>query len=134
MKKAGEKFEQLIKIVEELREKCPWDRVQTFETMKPFLLEEVKEAIDAIDNRDYPNLAEELGDMLLHIVMISVFAKESSHFKIDDVIELISAKMIRRHPHVFGKKKLKTKEAVLKMWQEVKKKEKAGRKKTSKMV
>jgi len=124
---AGQKFEQFIEIVKRLRKECPWDREQTMETLKPYLVEEVYEAIEAINDKDYRRLAEELGDMLLHVVMLSVFAAETGKFKIDDVINSISAKMVRRHPHVFlpagrqgAKGKARTKEEVWMKWEKIK--------------
>jgi tetrapyrrole methylase family protein/MazG family protein len=119
----GKNFEKLIAIVRQLRQKCPWDREQNFESLKPYLIEEVHEAIEAIDHQDYPHLAEETGDMLLHIVMLAVFAEEAGFFDINAVIESISAKMIRRHPHVFGRGRAKTKEQVLKNWKKIKRAE-----------
>jgi len=126
----GDQFEKFIEIVSELREKCPWDRVQTFETIKPYMVEEVYEALQAIDEKDYHKLAEELGDMLLHIVMLSVFAKQSKRFNIDDVIASISSKMVRRHPHVFGKLKAKDQETIWRRWEQIKRREgkRGGRK------
>ncbi len=120
MPKAGDKFDKFVKIVQELRKKCPWDREQTIESLKPYLVEEVYEAIQAIDDKAYKKLAEELGDMLLHIVMLSVFAAEKKYFKVQDVIDSISAKMIRRHPHVFGTKTAKSKEEVWAKWEKIK--------------
>jgi len=130
MPKTGKKFEEFVKIVNTLRKKCPWDRVQTIESLKPYLVEEVYEAIQAIEDKKYKILAGELGDMLLHIVMLSVFAKEKSYFDVQDVIDSISAKMIRRHPHVFGKGKAATKEEVWLKWEKIKQAEAkaAGRK------
>ncbi|MBN2058240.1 MAG: nucleoside triphosphate pyrophosphohydrolase [Candidatus Saganbacteria bacterium] len=124
MGRTGTKFEAFIEIVRELRRKCPWDREQTIETIKPYLVEEVYEAVQAIDDKDTERLAEELGDMLLHVVMLSVFAKEDGYFNINDVISGISAKMIRRHPHVFAKGKAKTKEDVWLKWEKIKQSEK----------
>ena len=124
MPKAGQKLEKLVKIVERLRRECPWDREQTSASLKPYLVEEVYEALEAIDSKNYPQLAEELGDMLLHIVMLSVFAAEKGKFKIDQVIDLISAKMVRRHPHVFGRGKAKDKQEVWKKWEKIKQREK----------
>ncbi len=126
MTKTGKKFEAFIKIVQELRRKCPWDREQTIETIKPYLVEEVYEAIQAIDDKAYKRLGEELGDMLLHIVMLSVFAREDDHFNINDVIDSISAKMVRRHPHVFGKAKAKDKAQVWSRWEKIKRDERQG--------
>jgi len=120
MAKTGSKFEGFVKIVQKLRKKCPWDREQTIETIKPYLVEEVYEAIQAIDDKAYKRLGDELGDMLLHIVMLSVFAQEDDHFNINDVIDAISAKMVRRHPHVFSKGKAKTKEEIWLKWEQIK--------------
>ena len=124
MVKAGRKFEKFVKIVKTLRKKCPWDRVQTFESLKPYLVEEVYEAIQAIDDKNHKKLSEELGDMLLHVVMLANMAKG---FSIQDVIGTISKKMIRRHPHVFGKIKAKTAEEVLGRWERIKQKEVKGK-------
>lgn len=123
MSKTGDKFEKLIKIVRALRKKCPWDRAQTIESLKPYLVEEIYEALQAIDDRDYRKLADEVGDMLLHVVMLAVFAAEKRHFDIDQVIDGISAKMVRRHPHVFAKAKAKNKEQVWRRWEAIKKDE-----------
>jgi len=120
MPKTGQKFEDLVGIVKKLRKKCPWDREQTIESLKPYLVEEVYEALQAIDDKDYAKLGDEVGDMLLHVVMLSVFAAEDKYFDINDVIELISAKMVRRHPHVFGAAKAKTKEEVWLRWEKIK--------------
>ena len=128
-KKLGVKFEKFVEIVRKLRKECPWDREQTLESLRPFLLEEVNEAIEAIENKDYENLAEEVGDMLLHVVMLSVFAEEDKHFHLEKVIDLISAKMKRRHPHVFGDLKASNKEEVMKRWKKIKKREKKKKKK-----
>ncbi len=123
MSKTGRDFEKFIAIVKTLRQKCPWDRKQTIETLKPYLVEEVYEALQAIDDKDHAKLAEEVGDMLLHVVMLSVFAAEKKLFNIDQVIDIISAKMVRRHPHVFGKEKAKDQEQVWRKWEEIKKEE-----------
>ena len=121
----GKKFEGLVKIVAKLRapKGCPWDKVQTHETLKPYMVEEVYEALDAIDSGDLKKLCEELGDMLLHIVMHANMAKEKGRFEIRDVIDSISAKMIARHPHVFGKKKARSVAEVWQRWEEQKQKE-----------
>jgi len=129
MRKAGEKFDSFIEIVRKLRKECPWDREQTIDTLKPYLVEEVYEAIEAIKDKDYSRLTEELGDMLLHIVMLSVFAAEKKKFGVEDVIDSISSKMIRRHPHVFGKAKAKCKEEVWRKWEKIKRGEGRGAKK-----
>ncbi len=118
-------FEKLVKIVAKLQgpKGCPWDRAQSHETLKPYMVEETYEALEAIDNKDYKKLAEELGDMLLHILMHAEMAKKDKEFTIRDIINSISAKMIRRHPHVFSKKKAKTVEEVWRKWEEIKAKE-----------
>jgi MazG family protein len=119
----GKKFEDFIAIVRKLRQECPWDREQTIESLKPYLVEEVYEAIEAINDKAYGRLAEELGDMLLHIVMLSVFAEEKHRFEINDVIGSIAAKMVRRHPHVFAGASARTKEDVWLRWEKIKRKE-----------
>ena len=100
----GEKFEQLVSIMARLRAPggCPWDREQTFDTIKPFLLEETYEVMAAIDARDWPELSEELGDLLLQFVFFAEMAAEAGHFTIENPIDAINAKLIRRHPHVFA--------------------------------
>ncbi len=122
MAKIGKEFEELIRVVRRLRAPngCPWDRVQTHATLKPYMVEEVYEALEAIDDKDHKKLAEELGDMLLHVVMHAEMGREEKKFTIEDVIKSISAKMIRRHPHVFGNKKVKSVEEVWKRWEEIK--------------
>ena len=103
---------------------CPWDREQTFDTIKPFLLEETYEVMDAIDARDWPELAGELGDLLLQAVFFSQMASEEKLFRIDDALDAINAKLIRRHPHVFGDETAKTEGDVRKRWNEIKAEEK----------
>ncbi|MBU0629303.1 MAG: nucleoside triphosphate pyrophosphohydrolase [Candidatus Margulisbacteria bacterium] len=120
MSKTGQSFEELVKVVAILRQKCPWDREQTFESLKPYLIEEVYEAIEAIDHKDFDHLCEELGDMLLHVVMLAVFASQKRKFDINQVVKVITEKMIRRHPHVFGKAKAKDKAEVWKRWEKIK--------------
>lgn len=117
-------FREFVEIVRKLRRECPWDREQTFASLKPYLVEEVYEAIEAIDQKDFPQLAGELGDMLLHVVMLSVFAEQEKKFTINDVIGSIAAKMVRRHPHVFGKEEAKDKEKVWRNWEKIKRAEK----------
>jgi tetrapyrrole methylase family protein/MazG family protein len=126
MSKTCDKFEELVKVVRKLRAPngCPWDRVQTHATLKPYMVEEVYEALEAIDSKDSKKLAEELGDMLLHVVMQAEIGREKKEFTIDDVVSSISAKMIRRHPHVFSGKKVKSVEEVWQRWEEIKGKEK----------
>lgn len=121
------KFNRLVSVVSRLRRECPWDREQTFESLKPYLVEEVYEAIQAINDNNFQKLKEELGDMLLHVVMLSIFAKEKKKFGIEEVIETITNKMIRRHPHVFGRGKAKTKEEVWMRWERIKEQEAKSR-------
>ncbi len=106
---------------------CPWDREQSFDTIKPYLLEETYEVLDAIDRRDWRGLAEELGDLLLQPVFFAQMASEEDKFKIDDSLDAITEKLIRRHPHVFGDAEAKTAGDVKRRWDEIKKDEKRDR-------
>lgn len=103
---------------------CPWDKEQTHESLKKYLIEECYEAVEAIDNRDMDNLCEELGDVLLQIVFHSVLAEKEGYFNTADVINGVSQKMINRHPHVFGNATADNSEAVLKNWDAIKQEEK----------
>ncbi len=103
---------------------CPWDREQTFDTIKPYLLEEAYEVFDAIDQRDWPGLAEELGDLMLQPVFLAQMASEEGTFRIDDSLNAIAEKLIRRHPHVFGDGTAKTSDDVKRRWDEIKADEK----------
>jgi MazG family protein len=103
---------------------CPWDREQTHRSLRPYLIEECYEACDAIDQRDDSALQEELGDVLLQVVFHAQLAAEAGKFDIDDIAAGISEKLVRRHPHVFGKDKLRTSDEVLKQWDVIKKGEK----------
>lgn len=119
-------FEDLKDIVTLLRSEdgCPWDRVQTHESLKNATLEEIYEVLEAIDNKDMENLKEELGDVLLHVVFHSSIATENNIFDVNDVIDGICKKLIRRHPHVFEEKQDKSTEEVITTWNEIKKIEK----------
>ena len=121
-----EKFDKFVEILKTLRSDhgCPWDREQTHKSLRQNLIEEAYEVIESIDNDDNANLREELGDVLLQIVMHSVIAEEENAFTIEDVIDEVSEKMIRRHPHVFGDVEADTSEEVLKNWDAIKKQEK----------
>ncbi len=123
----GEKFERLVEIMAKLRgpDGCPWDKQQDFNSLKPMLVEEVYEVLEAIDNNDFEGLSEELGDLLLHVVFHARMAKESGKFDIDTVIEKICEKLVRRHPHVFGDQTASTPEEVIKNWEAIKAQEKA---------
>jgi tetrapyrrole methylase family protein/MazG family protein len=118
-------FDELISIAARLRapDGCPWDKEQTRESLKPFLVEELHEVIDAFDENDPEHIKEELGDLLFQIVLQSQLAKEEGLFDIHDVVDGIARKMVQRHPHVFGDKDLKTSEDVTVWWEEHKKKE-----------
>jgi MazG family protein len=107
---AGDKFQRLTEIMARLRSPggCPWDREQTFDTIKPYLLEETYEVLDAIDARDWRALAEELGDLLLETVFFAQMAAERNLFAIEDSLDSINEKLVRRHPHVFGSGTAKT--------------------------
>ena len=120
-------FDDLIDIIAELRSDhgCPWDREQTFESLKKCLADEAQEVFEAVDNKDMENLCEELGDVLLQVVLYSQIAKEAGAFTIDDVIDGISKKMVRRHPHVFGDIEVNSPEEALALWKEIKLQEKA---------
>ncbi len=102
----GDQFEELIKIVEKLRgpDGCPWDKEQTPQSLISYLLEETYEVIEAIDEKDWDGLKEELGDLMLHIVFQASIAKENELFDISKSLKNINEKLIRRHPHVFDKK------------------------------
>jgi tetrapyrrole methylase family protein/MazG family protein len=123
---AGEKFQKLVDIMARLRAPggCPWDREQTFDTIKPYLLEETYEVMDAIDARDWPELTGELGDLLLQSVFFSQMAAEQNLFSIADALDAINEKLIRRHPHVFGEQTAETAGDVRRIWGEVKAEEK----------
>lgn len=126
MKTAGEKFQQLVGIMARLRAPggCPWDREQTFDSIKPFTLEETYEVLDAIDRHDWKNLAEELGDFLLQAVFYAQMASEQELFGIEDALDAINQKLTRRHPHVFGDETAQSADDVKKIWGEVKAAEK----------
>lgn len=113
-------FDKLVGIVERLRgpDGCPWDREQTRETLIPFLIEELYELIDAFKKDDSEEMKEELGDLLFQIILHCQLSREEGRFDVDDVLKGIIDKMVRRHPHVFGDKDLKTSEEVLRWWKE----------------
>jgi MazG family protein len=123
---AGEKFQLLVDLMVRLRgpNGCPWDREQNFDTIKPFLLEETYEVMDAIDARDWRELAGELGDLLLQAVFLSQMASEENLFRVEDALDAITQKLIRRHPHVFGDETAETEGDVRKRWSEIKAEEK----------
>lgn len=120
-------FDDLIGIIAELRSDhgCPWDKEQTFESLKKCLAEETEEVFQAVDHQDMENLCEELGDVLLQVVLNSQIAKEKGAFSIEDVIDGLGRKMVRRHPHVFGDVKVNSIEEGAALWQQIKMQEKA---------
>lgn len=122
-------FNDLLDIIATLRSEngCPWDREQTFESLKKCLSDETEEVLQAVDKGDMDNLCEELGDVLLNLAMYSQIAGEQGAFTIQDVIDGVCRKMIRRHPHVFGDAKAGTPEEGLAMWNEIKRQEKEAR-------
>lgn len=122
------KFDELVDIVAKLRgpHGCPWDRAQTRESLKPFLVEEFYELIDAIDENDSDGIKEEMGDLLFQIVLQSQLFSEEGEFNVNEVIDGIARKMVKRHPHVFGDKVLETSDEVEEWWKEHKRKEGKG--------
>jgi nucleoside triphosphate diphosphatase len=129
MPTTGERFERAVQIMARLRAPggCPWDREQTFDTIKPYTLEETYEVLEAIDDRDWHELTGELGDLLLQILFYSQMAREEGHFAIDDVLDGLSNKLVDRHPHVFGDVKADTPAEVLRNWEALKAEEKKKR-------
>src|SRR6202521_3542896 len=129
MSTTGERFERAVQIMARLRAPggCPWDREQTFDTIKPYTLEETYEVLEAIDNRDWPELTGELGDLLLQVLFYSQMASEEGHFSVDDVLDRLSKKLVDRHPHVFGEVKADTPAEVLRNWEALKAQEKEKR-------
>ncbi|MGC2247460.1 MAG: nucleoside triphosphate pyrophosphohydrolase [Terriglobales bacterium] len=129
MPTTGERFERAVQIMARLRAPggCPWDREQTFDSIKPYTLEEAYEVLEAIDNRDWPELTGELGDLLLQVLFYSEMAREAGHFSVDDVLDRLSNKLVNRHPHVFGDVKADTSAEVLRNWEALKAEEKKKR-------
>jgi nucleoside triphosphate diphosphatase len=129
MADTGERFERAVGIMAKLRAPggCPWDREQTFDSIKPYTLEEAYEVIEAIDNRDWDELVGELGDLLLQVLFYSEMAQEDGKFSVDDVLDTLSNKLINRHPHVFGDVVAETSGQVLRNWEAIKAEEKKKR-------
>jgi MazG family protein len=125
----GKRFEEAVSIMARLRAPggCPWDREQTFDSIKPYTLEEAYEVLEAIDNRDWKELAGELGDLLLQVLFYAQMAQEQGWFSIDDVLDRLSSKLVHRHPHVFGDVKAETSSDVLRNWEALKAEEKKRR-------
>jgi len=122
MSTTGERFERAVAIMARLRAPggCPWDREQTFDSIKPYTLEETYEVLEAIDNRDWDELPGELGDLLLQVLFYSEMAKEQGSFSIDDVLDRLARKLVDRHPHVFGDTKADTAAEVKRNWEALK--------------
>ena len=121
-------FLQLVQIMDELREKCPWDKKQTIETLRPLTIEETYELTDAITAGDWQGIKEELGDILLHLLFYSKIGAEQGQFTIQQVIEGISKKLIHRHPHIYGDVKVADEEDVKRNWEQLKLIEGKGKK------
>ena len=128
---AGERFQKLVEIMARLRapDGCPWDREQTFDSIKPYTLEETYEVLDAIDRRAWNDVAEELGDFMLQAVFYAQMGAEANLFRIEDALDAVNQKLVRRHPHVFGEETAETSGDVKRIWGEIKateKKDKGG--------
>ena len=129
MPTTGERFERAVEIMARLRAPggCPWDRQQTFDSIKPYTLEETYEVLEAIDTRDWDELPGELGDLLLQVLFYAEMAREGGTFTIDDVLDRLSSKLVDRHPHVFGDARADTAGDVLRNWEALKAEEKKKR-------
>ena len=119
----GNKFLRLVNIMDELREKCPWDNKQTIESLRQLTIEETYELVDAITENDWKNLKEELGDLMLHLVFYAKIAQEKNEFNIGEVLDGVCDKLITRHPQIYGDMKLDSEEAVKQNWEKIKLKE-----------
>src|SRR6202021_2036037 len=125
----GEWFEKLVAVQARVRAPngCPWDREQTHQSLRTYLIEEAYEVLEALENGDDAKFAEEMGDLLLQIVFHSQIAKEEGRFSVSDVIRAVHEKMVRRHPHVFGEKRAKDSAEVLKHWHRIKAQERQAK-------
>ena len=123
-----EAFGRFLDILDELRVKCPWDRKQTNDSLRPNTIEEVYELCDALIHDDQKNICKELGDVLLHVAFYAKIGEEKGHFDMADVCTLLSDKLVFRHPHVFGDAKAETAGQVSQNWEQIKLKEKDGNK------
>lgn len=123
-----EQFSKLLDVMEDLRAKCPWDREQTMETIRSLTIEETFELSDAIIQKDMQEVKKELGDILLHIVFYSKIASETETFDVGDVIESLIAKLIRRHPHIYGDVEANNSDKVKQNWEQIKLQEKGNKK------
>ena len=123
MTSAGESFERLIAIMDDLRENCPWDKKQTIESLRQLTLEETYELTEAISENDWKSIKEELGDLLLHIIFYTKIASEKNEFSVHDVINGICEKLIARHPHIYGEVQVENEDDVKRNWEKLKLKE-----------
>jgi len=123
MSNLSESFLRLVSIMDELREKCPWDQKQTIETLRHMTIEETYELADAITDKDWTGIKEELGDLLLHILFYSRIGNEQQQFTLEEVINGISEKLVTRHPHIYANVKVRDEEDVKKNWEKLKLKE-----------
>lgn len=123
MNAISEPFERLVKIMDDLREKCPWDRKQTIQSLRQLTLEETYELTEAISGEDWKSIKEELGDLLLHILFYSKIGSEQNKFTLNEVIEGIAEKLIVRHPHIYGDVQVNNEEDVKRNWEQIKLKE-----------
>lgn len=128
MDERAQSFLRLLKIMDELREQCPWDKKQTIESIRHLSIEETYELSDAILKNDMQGIKKELGDLLLHIVFYARIASETGEFNIKDVIDSLCEKLIFRHPHIYGDVKVENEEQVKQNWEQLKQKEKEGNK------
>jgi MazG family protein len=123
MQRVSDAFLRLTDIMDELREKCPWDRKQTIHTLRSMTIEETYELADAITSEDWQHIKEELGDLLLHILFYSKIGAEQQQFTLQEVIDTISEKLITRHPHIYGDVKVESEDDVKRNWEKIKMKE-----------
>jgi MazG family protein len=123
MSELSDSFLALVKIMDELREQCPWDKKQTIQTLRPLTIEETYELADAITENDWKGVKEELGDIMLHLLFYAKIGSEQQQFTLQEVLEGISAKLIHRHPHIYGDVKVQDEEEVKRNWEKLKMKE-----------
>jgi MazG family protein len=123
MNNHAEAFDKLVKIMDDLREKCPWDKKQTIHTLRQMTLEETYELTDAITDSNWKSIKEELGDLMLHLIFYAKIASEEKQFTITDVLEAISKKLVDRHPHIYGTVEVKNEDDVKRNWEKLKIKE-----------
>jgi XTP/dITP diphosphohydrolase len=123
MTKQTDAFLRLLKIMDELREKCPWDKKQTIHTLRNLTIEETYELADSITDENFEEIKKELGDLILHIVFYAKIADEKKHFDITDVINSVCEKLIHRHPHIYGDVQVNSDEEVKQNWEQLKLKE-----------